>query len=252
MSFCPEKMDSGWCSHKASSLHDIALTCVCGWHDKPCSQSMISIISESVPQPMQRFPWCLRASRSRACSSDIQPLPLCTVASPESLACLMILCSLDDEIKSRIFILKLFHNLFSCCFLCSVKKNKLPQLWPGFSKHTFTYLFCSKLCLHPVTSPLKNHFHLKAICFVMFWWYDTLSRHVFKCVFLGPRQSPTFAVSWYDRGSSLAVICPDHDREAHGCELHTHSSVQILPAPLTLRLSWNELCSHPETQQYSL
>lgn len=32
--------------------------------------------------------------------------------------------------------------------------------------------------------------------FVMPWWYDTLSRHVFKCMFLGPRQSPTSAVSW--------------------------------------------------------
>lgn len=55
-----------------------------------------------------------------------------------------------------------------------------------------------------------------------------------------------------DRESRLAVIWPDHDREAHGCGLHTHSSLANLPTTLTLYLSWNELCSDPESQCYCL
>lgn len=43
---------------------------------------------------------------------------------------------------------------------------------------------------------LKHHVHLQHEAFVMSGWYDTLSCHVFKCMFLGIRQSPTSAVSW--------------------------------------------------------
>ena len=44
---------SGSCSHVGSSLHDRALTCICGWHAKLCSQTMSS---GGVSEPMQWFP----------------------------------------------------------------------------------------------------------------------------------------------------------------------------------------------------
>ena len=43
---------SGSCSHVASSLHDGALTCICGGYAELCSQT---VISGSVPEPMQWF-----------------------------------------------------------------------------------------------------------------------------------------------------------------------------------------------------
>lgn len=71
----------------------------------------------------------------------------------------------------------------------------------------FLSLFNKKQCLSSAvvksSSPLcflcfeKNIlFTCRQECFVMFWWFDTLSCRVFKCVFLGPRQSSTSAASW--------------------------------------------------------
>lgn len=51
-----------------------------------------------------------------------------------------------------------------------------------------------------------------------------------------------------DRESRLDVVWPDHDRQARGCGLRAHSSVAHLPATLMLHLTWNELCSDPESQ----
>lgn len=59
---------------------DRTLNCICEWHAKLCSQTMIS---GSVSEPMQGFLWqnhgcflmqcCLRARRSRVSSNDYQP-----------------------------------------------------------------------------------------------------------------------------------------------------------------------------------
>lgn len=56
----------------------------------------------------------------------------------------------------------------------------------------------------------------------MFWWYDTLSCHVLLACFLAPDNLPP-PHELSDREPHLAVIWPDHDREAHGYRLHTHS-----------------------------
>lgn len=45
---------SGSCSHRASSLHDGPLTCICGAHSEFGSQEMIC---GSAPEPMRWFPW---------------------------------------------------------------------------------------------------------------------------------------------------------------------------------------------------
>lgn len=84
-------------------------------------------------------------------------------------------------------------------------------------------------CLNLASSALKTSLSLAGRS--VLWCFDdmTLSCHVFECVFLGPRQSRTSAASWCDRESRLAVICPDHDRETRGCELHTHFSSWICP-----------------------
>jgi len=42
------------CSHMISPLHDRASACNSGWHSELCS---IKIISRSVPEAMQGFPW---------------------------------------------------------------------------------------------------------------------------------------------------------------------------------------------------
>lgn len=92
---------SGSCSHVASSLHERALTCLCGQHSELCSQT---VISGSVSEPRKWFPWQnvlvfnpVLSKGSWTSSTDIWPSRRADV-SPDSLNHLMLLCPVNGEI----------------------------------------------------------------------------------------------------------------------------------------------------------
>lgn len=140
---------------------------------------------------------------------------LCSKTDMHKLVCFVILINLISKTS----------NCFYDCWRC-FESTKLPV-------------------------PCKHHSHLQPLCFVMLWWYDTLSP-CFQVRVSWPQTILHLCFEPRDRETRLAVIWRDHDREAHGCGLHTHSSVANLPMTLTLYLSWNELRSDPESQRCCL
>ena len=106
----------------ASSLHDRALTGICGWQDELCSQTMIC---GSVPEAMQRFWWqnhvfkySVTWGSQRSQSSNID-FCLCPFSTAMSLNLLIIICTVDDGIfkffanSTMKISLKLFQNLLA-------------------------------------------------------------------------------------------------------------------------------------------
>ena len=93
---------SGSCSHMAPSLHDRALTWICGWHGELWSQTMIS---GRVPEPVQCFPGqnhvCFYCSAASGFMESLDSITFCRWWNIQSL----------HKFTLRKIILKLLLNL---------------------------------------------------------------------------------------------------------------------------------------------